>query len=350
MKTVTVKASKTYDIYIENGLLDKAGEYISRVVKGKKLCIVTDDNVAPLYLDRVKKALCDFELCEFVIKNGEGSKNAESFIAILNFLAENHLTRSDSLVALGGGVVGDLTGFAASTYLRGIGFIQIPTTLLAAVDSSVGGKTAIDLESGKNLVGTFYQPNLVLCDCKTFDTLKPSVFRDGCAEALKYGIIGDTELFAHLKEHKIGFDKDYVVEKCVSMKRDIVCDDEFDRGRRQLLNLGHTVGHAIEACSEYKIPHGSAVAAGMAIIARACAEMGICTADCRDEITQTINSFDLPTSTDYSADELYSVTLHDKKRAGGSINLVVINKIGESVLRKVKVAELKDIIKAGLNI
>lgn len=352
MKTVTVNASKTYDIYIENGILDRCGEYIKAVIKGKKLCVITDDNVAPIYLDRVKKSLADsgFELCEYIIKNGERSKNADNFIAILNFLAENHLTRADALVALGGGVVGDLTGFAASAYLRGIGFIQLPTTLLAAVDSSVGGKTAIDLAAGKNLVGSFYQPDAVICDCNTFDTLPPSVFKDGCAEAVKYGIIGDIELFEHLKKNKTDFDREYVVERCVSMKRDIVNDDEFDKGTRQLLNLGHTVGHAIEACSEYKIPHGSAVAAGTVIIANACAKLGICTEQCRDEIAETLSSLDLPTSTDYTNEELFSVTLLDKKRSGDTINLVVINKIGESVLKKVSLDELKSIITAGTEV
>ena len=187
---------------------------------------------------------------------------------LLNFLAENKLTRSDALIALGGGVVGDLTGFAAATYLRGIDYIQIPTTLLAAVDSSVGGKTAIDLPSGKNLVGAFYQPKLVLCDTDTLNTLPEDIFRDGCAEVIKYGVLYDAELFAHLDESGLSFDREAVIARCVELKRDVVAEDEFDRGKRQKLNLGHTIGHGIEACSGYGISHGKAVAMGMTIITK----------------------------------------------------------------------------------
>jgi 3-dehydroquinate synthase len=209
------------------------------------------------------------------MEHGEKSKNSVTYINLLNFLAENHITRTDALLALGGGVVGDLTGFAAATFLRGIKFIQCPTTLLAMVDSSVGGKTAIDLECGKNLAGAFYQPSVVICDITTLDTLSEKIFYDGCAEVIKYGVIASEELFEICRD---GF-KDNIEEiiyRCVSIKRDIVMEDEFDTGMRQLLNFGHTIGHGIEACSKYYITHGTAVAIGMVLITKAAVKMNMC--------------------------------------------------------------------------
>ena len=201
MKTVKVNASKSYNVIIGDGLLDSLGEYTRKAVGECKLCIVTDDKVDALYSECAERSLrsSGYETEKFVIKNGEASKNTTSLIALLEFLAENRFTRSDCIVALGGGVVGDLAGFAAGVYLRGIRFIQAPTTLLAAVDSSVGGKTAVDLEAGKNLAGVFHQPSLVLCDTRTLDTLDESIFADGCAEVIKYSIINDREMFCRLQ-------------------------------------------------------------------------------------------------------------------------------------------------------
>ena len=265
MKTVKVSASKEYEVIIGSGLLLSAGEKIRAVApKAEKAAIVSDDNVAPIYLEKVEKSLQaqGFQVCSFVFPHGEGSKNGRTYLEILNFMAANHISRSDLAIALGGGVVGDITGFAAATYLRGIKYVQLPTSLLAMVDSSVGGKTAIDLDEGKNLAGAFCQPELVLCDLDTLQTLSPDFFTDGCAEVLKYGVLGDRVLFDHLKERGQDFDREYVISRCVEMKRDYVCEDEFDNGVRRKLNLGHTIGHAIEKCSDYTIPHGHAVAAG----------------------------------------------------------------------------------------
>ena len=201
MKTVTVSASRRYDILIERGLLRRAGELVRGVTNAGTVMLVSDDSVWPLYGEAVQKSLVDagFSVCRFVFPHGESSKCAKTYLALLDALCENQLTRADAVVALGGGVVGDLTGFAASTYLRGIGFIQIPTTLLAAVDSSVGGKTAIDLPAGKNLAGTFYQPCLVLCDPDCLDSLPDEIFRDGCAEVIKYAVLGNAPFFDELK-------------------------------------------------------------------------------------------------------------------------------------------------------
>ncbi len=350
MTKVQVNASKEYEIIIGNGILENLGEYVSGVYKNCKIAVITDDIVDSLYsktaTDSLEKA--GFETVKFVFENGEASKNFNTYINILEFLAQNHLTRSDAVLALGGGVTGDMAGFAAATYLRGIGFVQVPTTLLAAVDSSVGGKTAIDITAGKNLVGAFYQPDLVVCDYSTLKTLPSEIFRDGCAEAIKYGILGDTELFEHLKNNGLDFDTEYVITRSVEMKRDIVNDDEFDKGRRQLLNLGHTPAHAIELLSNFKVSHGSAVAIGTAIIASAAYKNGICSAETQSEIINVLKRFFLPTKTQFSAEELYNIMLSDKKRTGGTINLVVPHSVGDTRLMKFGIEEIKEFIKAGM--
>ena len=348
MKTVRVDVSKKYDVIIGENLIKNAGDFLPE--KCERAVIVTDDNVEKLYLETVKNSLINKSInvfC-FVIPNGEKSKNAEIYIKLLNLCAQNKLTRTDTIIALGGGVVGDLTGFVASSYLRGVGFIQIPTTLLAQVDSSVGGKTAIDLDAGKNLAGAFYQPDVVLCDIKTLDTLPENVFADGCAEVIKYAILGNPKLFAHLDENSKAFDREYVIYECVKMKKDIVCEDEFDTGKRMLLNLGHTAGHAIEVASEYNIPHGSAVAIGMAIMARASYKNGMCSKDCCESIENIIKKFGLPEKTQYDADTLCEIMLSDKKRAGSIVNLIVPDKVGKCLILKYQIDDLKEFIKAGI--
>jgi len=262
-------------------------------------------------------------------------------------LAENQLTRTDCTFALGGGVVGDLAGFAAATYLRGIRFIQIPTTLLAMVDSSVGGKTAIDIPAGKNLVGAFYQPSLVLCDPKTLDTLSKEIFADGCAEVIKYGIINDKQLFEKLKS-PIKPQIENVIEACVTDKRDVVNADERDVGVRQLLNLGHTAAHSIETISHFEISHGSAVAIGTAIISRAAAKLGYCPESDTNQIIAMLELYGLPTECPYTAGELAEVALRDKKRNGDTINLIVPFGIGNSQIHKIPVTDLEGFFAAGL--
>ena len=347
MKTVKVQASKSYEVIIGERLLPCLGEYLDQVTKAKKIAIVSDSNVWPLYGQQAMDALAGYEVVSFVFPAGEESKNGETYLKLLNFLAENKLTRSDCLIALGGGVVGDLTGFAAATYLRGVDFVQVPTTLLAAVDSSVGGKTAIDLDAGKNLAGAFYQPSLVLCDLNTLNTLPENIFRDGCAEVIKYGVLYDEALFAHLEEKGLGFDREDVIARCVELKRDVVAQDEFDRGERQKLNLGHTVGHGSEACSSYRISHGSAVAAGMAIVSRAAARKGICGQSCAERIENVIQAFGLPGNSDFSAQELYLWALSDKKRSSGTVNLILPEKIGFCRIEATAVEDVEAFIEMG---
>ena len=261
MRSIHVTASKEYDVKIGASLLHTIGEEVAKVCKVGSAAIISDSNVWPLYGETAANSLrnAGFRVVYFVFPAGESSKNGSTYLSILNFLAENQITRSDCVIALGGGVVGDITGFAAATFLRGISYIQIPTTLLAAVDSSLGGKTAIDLESGKNLAGAFCQPKLVLCDVNTLNTLPEEIFRDGCAEVIKYGILYDPQLFAKLQKEGLDFDRESVIARCVELKRDVVMRDEFDTGERQKLNLGHTIGHGIEAHSNFTISHGKAV-------------------------------------------------------------------------------------------
>ena len=289
-----------------------------------------------------------YETVKFVFENGEKSKNIFTYAKLQNFLAEQKLTRSDAIVAFGGGVVGDLAGFAAATYLRGIKYLQIPTTLLAMVDSSVGGKTAIDLDSGKNLCGAFYQPEIVICDYSLTNTLTDEIFSDGCAEIIKYALISDTELYEHLLEKGKDFDREYVISRCVQIKSDIVSADEFESGSRQLLNYGHTIGHAIEALSNFGITHGSAVAAGMAIIARSAEKQGLCDSECVDDTLKLISKFGLPTDTTFSAKDIAGVIENDKKRKGGLITLVLPQKTGKCILKKYPIEETENFVAAGL--
>jgi len=344
MKTVTVNASKTYDILIGSGLLPTLGEEAKKLGKAKNICIVSETNVWPLYGAIAQDSLeqAGFDVVSFVFPAGEASKNGLTWLELLNFLAENKLTRSDLIVALGGGVVGDLAGFAAASYLRGIRFIQVPTTLLAAVDSSVGGKTAIDLSAGKNLAGAFCQPSLVLCDTDTLNTLSEDIFRDGCAEVIKYGILYDPSLFAHLEKWGLDFDREAVITRCVELKRDVVMEDEFDTGARMKLNLGHTIGHGVEAKSHFEISHGKAVAIGTAIVSRA--------SNCRDtdRILSILRKFGLPTATEYSAEDLYAYSLSDKKRSGGTVSLIIPEEIGLCSIVPTPVENLQSFIEAGL--
>ena len=349
MRTVLVQTDRPYAVHIEAGILDRVGEFVRQSVGGQTAVLVSDDAVAALYGDRVEESLraAGYETLRFVFPHGEASKNAETYLSLLNFLAEHRVTRSDAVVALGGGVVGDLAGFAAATFLRGIAYVQIPTTLLAMVDSSVGGKTAIDLEAGKNLAGAFYQPWVVLCDPETLSTLPAATFADGCAEVIKYGVILDEALFSWLKE-PIRPQIDQVIERCVQLKRNVVVQDERDHGVRQLLNFGHTVGHAVEANSHFAVSHGQAVDIGMCIAARAAAAKGLCSQACAAEVEEMVARYDLPRRTDFSAGQLARAALSDKKRSGAVIHLILPENIGHCVIREVPVAELEDFIAAGL--
>lgn len=344
MNTVTVNASRTYDILVGSGLIPELGERVKALGKAQKVCLVSETNVFALWGEIAVSSLEDasFSVCSYVFPAGEESKNGNTFLELLNFLAGNELTRTDIIVALGGGVTGDLAGFAAACFLRGIRFVQVPTTLLAAVDSSVGGKTAVDLPAGKNLAGAFWQPSLVLCDTDTLSTLPADIFRDGCAEVIKYGILYDTELFSHLETHGLDFDREKVITRCVELKRNVVMEDEFDTGARMKLNLGHTIGHGVEARSHFTLSHGQSVAIGMAIVCRASA--------CPDtpRILSILEKFGLPTTTNESVEDIFRYTLSDKKRSGNTVRLIIPEAIGNCAIVPTPINSLKSFIQAGL--
>jgi len=351
MTRIEVKASRNYNILIGSGILPQIGTEIKALFPdADTLAIVTDITVGNLYLAPVEATLkkAGFRVISHAIPSGETSKSGTQYLELLEWLSENHITRGDALIALGGGVVGDLTGFLAATHLRGVPYVQIPTTLLAMVDSSVGGKTAIDLKAGKNLAGAFHQPSLVLCDTDTLDTLPQSVFREGMAEVIKYGMLGSNRLLDQLLNEPVEGNLDHIIATCVTIKRDIIQNDEFDQGERQLLNFGHTIGHAIEQLSGYEIPHGAAVAIGMVIETRAAVAQGYVPADCLYLLENLLKHFDLPTHTDYSATELYEKALQDKKRTGDTITVVTPTAIGECRLQRLPITELHAWIEMGL--
>lgn len=347
---IQINAGDGYDVTVGGGLLKSCGTVISRTVGPCHIAVITDQVVEKLYLDPVVKSLsgAGFKVSVFSFPAGEKSKNIETLSDILEFLAKERFTRTDCVAALGGGVAGDLAGFAAGSYLRGIRYVQLPTTLLAAVDSSVGGKTAINLKAGKNLAGLFLQPTVVICDTDCLGSLPPGVFAGGVAEAIKTAILSGEVLFSLFEAGSIADKLPDIIAKCIAFKGSIAEADEFEAGLRRILNLGHTVGHAIEKCSGYGIPHGHAVAAGTAIIARAAVRFGCCRAACAARIESTLLKNALPVMTSFSASELTEAALGDKKRAGDDITLVIPHEIGNCILRKIPVAELQGVIAAGL--
>ncbi len=343
MKTVEVKTGRPYSVLIGEGLLASAGELIASVVKPSKALIVTDDVVLPLYGGTVAESLekVGFNVEFFVIENGEGSKTLGSFSAIIDYLAESKFTRTDIIVALGGGVVGDLAGFVSATYLRGVKFVQIPTTLLAQIDSSVGGKTAVDIQAGKNLVGAFWQPSLVIADTLTLQTLPQKEIENGLGELLKYACLIGGEAYELISK---GFmeNLERVIELSVCYKRDIVEADERDQGVRALLNLGHTLAHGVELLSGYTYTHGKAVAVGLYHVAKASYKRGTLSKEDYEDIEKTYSFYDLDVTLPYSIKELAEVAKVDKKAEGSSINLVVIEGIGNCKVQKMPLDILEE--------
>ena len=350
MFIIPVKASATYDVCIGPGLLDQVGECAAPLIGGRRAMLVSDSHVWPLYGHRVEESLerAGFTVFHTVFPAGERSKTPETLLEVLGVLADHELTRSDVVLALGGGVTGDLAALAAALYLRGIGCIQIPTTLLAMVDSSVGGKTAVDLPQGKNLMGTFTQPKLVLCDPEALDTLDPAVLSEGWAEIIKYGMLGSADLLDALHNGPSEGELEGIIAHCVTMKRDVVAEDERDIGLRQILNFGHTIGHAIERCADFTIYHGEGVAMGMAIMTRACVKLGRCPGACQEELTELLTRFHLPDRCSFGVEELLEAAKADKKRRGDTITLVQPLKKGLCILNHTDYRELRQLLELGL--
>ncbi len=333
---IKVNASTSYEVVVGENLIENSGEFLKSVTRGKKAFVLTDDIVKELYFDKLKRSLkensIDVEL--FVIKNGEQSKSLEVFGGVLNAMAKAKLTRSDFLIALGGGVVGDLGGFVASCYMRGIDYVQIPTTLLSQIDSSVGGKTAVDLASGKNLVGTFYQPKIVLADTVTLKTLPNEIFQDGLGEMVKYAVLEKGEIFDIMKNKNILENLANLITLAIKIKRDIVEEDEFDNGKRMVLNLGHTLAHSIEKLSNFKIRHGLAVAIGLYIMAVTCEKNKMLTSGDMQEIDKMYDNLKLNKKSPFSISDMTKEIVFDKKAENANITLIVIKAIGDVVLSK----------------
>ena len=337
MKLTVDLGPNSYPIHIENGILAKTGELVSEVFSGKKIMIVSDDNVFPLYGEIITKALSDsgFECHSFVLPHGEPTKSFQSLPKIYEALINAKLTRSDLLIALGGGVIGDLAGFAASSYLRGIKFVQIPTSLLAQVDSSVGGKVAVDLPQGKNLVGAFYHPKAVIIDPDVLNTLPDHFISDGMGEVIKYGCIKDKELFELLCRHT-SFDDlkpklTQIIARCVDIKRIVVEADQFDLGERILLNFGHTLAHTIEQHFNYeRESHGEAVGIGMYQITKIAEEKGLTTFGCAEQIKKALEIYKLPDNSNLPIDVLTDAISLDKKNLNNHLNVVLLHDIGDS--------------------
>lgn len=349
MRKITVNASKTYDVIIEKGILDRVGEIAKEINLSGKACIISDSNVAPLYMERVKASLekSGFSVLEYIFPAGEKSKNAKTYIEILNFLAEKKLSRKDTLFALGGGVTGDLTGFCAATYMRGINFVQIPTSLLACVDSSVGGKTGIDLASGKNLAGAFYQPRAVIFDTQVLSTLPEDYFSDGMAEIIKYAMIRGKGIDKLLLEDTDA-NLEEIITRCIEIKRDIVAEDEFEGGIRKILNFGHTAGHAIEAEADFSLSHGRCVGVGMYIVTRAWEKRGLCQKGTCDMLKQMLDKHSLKTYCPYSPEVLLERAKNDKKASGGFVDLIVPDSLGECHAQKITLDEFLLVLKEGM--
>lgn len=349
--------SRTYEVLLGSNILDELGKHVKQVIpKATRVCVISDSHVAPLYGARCVKSLEDQGFASQLITfcAGEASKNMTTLAHLLEEVAALELSRDDAVVALGGGVTGDIAGLVAALYLRGIAVVQVPTSLLAMVDSSVGGKCAVDLTSGKNLAGAFWQPRLVIADTAVLSTLETSTFIDGCAEAIKHGILKGEELFLSLTDKPLFT---YAVQdpalaqilaQNIAVKRDIVAADEKEQGKRALLNLGHTIGHAVEAASKFSLGHGASVAIGLCAMARASAAFGWCTTTCATQIIDAFEAYKLPTKIPYTTDELMPYISHDKKRRGDTVQIVALEGIGNCTLKRLTLPELRELIDVAL--
>ena len=328
-------STRTYDVIVGRDLIANLSSLVDLELYDQ-FFFVSDDNVWPIYGNVAKTSFENRQVSEFVFKAGEASKNPFTLVECLESMAKSGCSRDTLVITLGGGVACDLGGFAAATFMRGISVLQVPTSLLACVDASVGGKTAVDLRAGKNLFGAFHQPIAVVCDLDALKTLSEEQFRDSVGEVVKHSILADREMFEWLKNNKL--DKTFVervemlelVARNVEIKRDVVTSDEFESGRRQTLNLGHTLGHAIETAKNFQVGHGTCVACGIALLVNACARAGITDKEVADNIIAALKCQGLPTETDVSKSKIIELIKCDKKRHGNSLNVVIVDDI-ESV-------------------
>ncbi len=347
MERIIINGSSSYEVIIDRGLLSSVGDILLNKVGGEKALIVTDSNVAGLYLNVLADSLREFgyEVVDIVLPPGEESKDIENFKFLLEVLADREFSSTDVIIAFGGGVIGDLVGFVASSYRRGTKCVQIPTSLLAAVDSSIGGKNAVNLPTAKNQVGSIRNPSIVLCDPSVISTLSIDQMSDGYAEIIKYGILNGFAIIDKLHTAISNDDFSDVIADSVMIKKDIIEMDEDDQSFRQYLNLGHLIGHAIEAYNDYSISHGKAVAYGLALEARACAFAGYTSLKTYNTITDLLREFGFDIDEPYRFEDLMPYILRDKRIRNGIIQILVPLDIGECVMRPLEASKLSDFIK-----
>ena len=346
MEKITINGSTSYDVLIEPGILNRLGALLHDRIGSGKALVVCDSNVSALYLDNVSKSLSNagYEICNLILSPGEETKTIDNYLLVLNKLSEQSFSKSDLLIALGGGVIGDLAGFAAATFKRGIHFVQVPTTLLAAVDSSVGGKTAVDLPSGKNQVGIIRNPDVVICDPDVIKSLDEQSLLEGYAEIIKYAVLKGYDIIDSLRKAISSGDYSDVIYKSISIKREYIESDEGDNDVRQFLNLGHLIGHAIEASTDYEISHGTAVAYGLAIESKLCAEAGYTDISVHNEIVSLLHEFGFTLTRSFTADELRPFILQDKKIRANQILLIIPETIGHCTMRTIPVPNFIELL------
>lgn len=335
-----MEGKSPYNIYVENGVLDKAGDIIGTMYKrGTRVMIFSDTNVFPLYGKRLRDSLekSGFTVSHFIFEAGEGKKHMGTVMEMYKALTDAKITRTDLVVALGGGVAGDMGGFAAATYLRGIDIVQIPTTLLAQVDSSVGGKTGVDLPSGKNLIGAFHNPRAVITDPSLLKTLEPEYFVDGLGEVVKYGCICDLQLFEGLESGGAIRNIEDTIIRCITHKKKLVEEDQGDKGRRMILNFGHTFGHALEKLHNYTdLSHGRAVAIGMCMVTRMGESLSLTEKGTADRLEALLKKLRLPVEDSFDLDKVIDATALDKKSSGKMLSMIFIKNIGQSFIHEVE--------------
>ena len=345
---IDVRTAQPYSVTIQRGALDQVGTILAQVKKpGCRAMLISETNVAPLYGDRVAASLerAGYRVSRFVFPAGEESKQIATVCQMYEALAQNDFTRSDFIVTLGGGVCGDMGGFAAATYLRGIPFAQVPTTLLSQVDASVGGKTGVDLPFGKNLVGAFHQPLAVIEDPDTLKTLPPHYFRDGLGEVIKYGCISDKPLLEALEAGTALEDLEQLLARCVASKKSFVEEDTRDTGRRMILNFGHTFGHALEKLHNFQdLSHGEAVGIGMVLACQVGERLGVTPAGTGARVAAVLERYGLPTQDSFSWEEIVEATALDKKSDGSTLRLILLTQLGEAAIYPVTRDRLKTLL------
>ncbi|MBF8807443.1 MAG: 3-dehydroquinate synthase [Enterococcus lacertideformus] len=349
-----VLPEKSYEILIQRQALNQVAGWIEQLWEEKRIAIISDENVYPIYGERVKQQLKEqYEVVHYIIPAGEKSKSLEMAAKLYDFLAEKQFTRSDGVIALGGGVVGDLAGFVASTYMRGISFVQIPTSLLAQVDSSIGGKTAVNGSTAKNMIGTFAQPDGVLIDPETLKTLPQKRIQEGIAEIIKCGAIKDTSLWSDLAQFTDIEDllahSESVIEKALRVKKEVVEEDQFDQGSRLLLNFGHAIGHAVEHTAGYgEISHGEAVAIGMVQMSRMAEKRSEMPKGITEQLITMNRKYQLPISYEpWNEQMLYQAITHDKKARGQNLKIILLEKIGQGKIQSIPIEKIKYYLEEG---